>query len=457
MSEFLFDDFQEVSEKQWKQKIQVDLKGADYNETLIWKTPEGIDVKPFYHAENLTDPLAPSAPGNWYVSQKIYAGNAQMANEKALDTLSRGAESLFIVIPSEDIDLERLFKGIALESVPVYLNTEFLSLEFVKKLSEFLKGKNAQFHLNTDLIGNLARTGNWYKNLEKDHEILEGILKLSSGFTSVLSVDVSLYQNAGATVIQQLAYALAQANEYLNHLDNNGIKDPFTINFNVSIGSNYFFEIAKLRALRVLWNSLTAEYGIKADCHIFAQPTKRNKTLYDYNVNMLRTTTETMSAVLGGANAVCNLAYDAIYHKDNEFADRISRNQLLILKNESYLDKVTNPADGSYYLESLTGQLAEKALDIFKQIEAGGGFLKQLKDQTIQRKIKESAKAEQQHFDEGKEVLLGTNKHPNPNDRMKNDLELYPFVKTDSRKTLIEPVIEKRLAEKMEKERLDAE
>ena len=172
---------------------------------------------------------------------------------------------------------------------------------------------------------------------------------------------------------------------------------------------------------------------------------------------MLRTTTECMSAILGGANSITNLAYDAIYHKDNEFASRIARNQLLILKKESYFDKVNNPADGSYYLETLTEELASKALDLFKDIESNGGFLKQLKEGIIQRKIKESAQKEQAQFDAKDLILLGTNKHANTQDKMKDDLELYPFVKTNKRKTLIEPIIEKRLAETSEQKRLKTE
>lgn len=164
-----------------------------------------------------------------------------------------------------------------------------------------------------------------------------------------------------------------------------------------------------------------------------------------------------MSAILGGADTVANLPYDALYHKSNEFGERISRNQLLILKHESYFDKVANAADGSYYIESLTQQLAEKALELFKDIEANGGFLKQLGDGTIQRKITESADKEQELFDSGKEVLLGTNRHPNKSDKMGHDLELFPFVKIKPRKTLITPIIERRLAEKNEQERLELE
>lgn len=172
---------------------------------------------------------------------------------------------------------------------------------------------------------------------------------------------------------------------------------------------------------------------------------------------MLRTTTECMSAILGGADTITNLPYDTLYHKDNEFGDRIARNQLLILKEESYLDKVNNPSDGSYYIESITTQLAEKSLVLFKNIEANGGFLKQLNEGIIKRKIQESADVEQELFDSGKEILLGTNKHNNRNDKMKDNLELFPFVKIKARKTLITPIIERRLAEKLEQERLKNE
>jgi len=454
MSKFLFDEFDAVSAKQWKQKIQFDLKGADYNEALIWNTSEGIDIKPFYHKDNANDFIAIPAPEKQDICQKIYAGNAIMANKKAIDAIERGAESIFFSIPDQEIIIDELLSNIKLGEVAIHIETHFLSATYLEKINHYIKDKNASVSLYIDILGNLAKSGNWYFNLEEDHKILQKIINSSSNFKTTLSVDLGLYQNAGATITQQLAYALAHANEYLNHFQEN---KHLPITFKVALGSNYFFEIAKIRALRALWNTLTKEYQLESECYITAEPSKRNKTLYDYNVNMLRTTTESMSAMLGGANTISNLPYDAIYHKDNEFGERISRNQLLVLKNESYFEKVSNPADGAYFLENLTEQLAEKALAIFKGIETGGGFLKQLKEHTIQRKIKESATAEQEHFDTGKNILLGTNKYPNANDRMKDDLELYPFVKTDQRKVLIEPIIERRLAEKLEQERLKTE
>ena len=261
-------------------------------------------------------------------------------------------------------------------------------------------------------------------------------------------------------MVQQLAYSLAHANEYLNALDtriSNEEKQTLTVTFNVAVGSNYFFEIAKLKAIRNLWATLATAYNVNTQCRIIATPSKRNKTIYDYNVNMLRTTTECMSAILGGANSVCNLPYDALYHNENEFGDRIARNQLLVLKHESYFDKVNNPSDGAYYITHLTQQISEKALQLFKDIEASGGFLKQLKEGTIQRKIKENANKEQADFDAEKIVLLGSNKHPNLADKMKDNLDISPFLKVNKRKTIIEPIIEKRLSEKLEINRLNKE
>ncbi len=460
MSEPLFKEFEAVSSKAWKQKIQVDLKGADYNNTLIWKTNEGIDVKPFYHSDEFeTLPtISNSKATDWHISQAITVIDTKEANLKAIDAINRGAEQIIFHLNSVEPSFTELFQGINLEKTSIALKPELLSETFINNFVSFNTSgtEKSQIKIHTDIIANLAKTGNWYTNLKEDHSKFITLAKQSNQ----LYIDTSLYQNAGATMVQQLAYSLAHANEYLNQLDtkiSEEDKQSLQVTFEVSVGSNYFFEIAKLRALRQLWTALASEYSINSECKIMATPSKRNKTIFDYNINMLRTTTECMSAILGGANNICNLPYDALYQKSNEFGERISRNQLLVLKHESYFDKVNNPADGSYYIESLTSQLSEKALQLFKDIEANGGFLHQLKEGTIQRKIKESAAKEQADFDAEKLVLLGTNKHPNPDDKMKNALEISPFLKIEKRKTLIEPIIERRLSEKLEINRLNNE
>ncbi|MFD2550484.1 methylmalonyl-CoA mutase subunit beta [Bizionia sediminis] len=455
MTKPLFSVFPEVSSKEWKQKIQADLKGADYTETLIWQSNEGIHVKPFYHKDSqhfLANPAIPES--TWQICQTIYVQQLEVANKIAVSAIKNGAESIKFIIPDPEIALSKLLKNINLEETSLFFELQSLSESFTESIKTLNKPKTVL--LQHDIIGNLARSGNWFSSMDADYNTFTKLVKTSES----LSVDVGLYQNAGANMVQQLAYALAHVNEYFNYLDtqlSSKQKQGLQVVFQIAVGSNYFFEIAKIRALRLLFKSVADAYGYNNTCQIFATPSKRNKTLYDYNTNMLRTTTECMSAVLGGANTVCNMPYDAIYHKNNEFGDRIARNQLLILKHESYFSEVKNPAEGSYYIESLTEQLAEKALERFKDIEANGGFLKQLKEGIIQRKINESASKEQAQFNSGELILVGTNKHPNSQDNMAHELELFPFVKNNPRKTLIAPIVEKRLAEQMEQARLNKE
>lgn len=448
----LFKDFEKIGSKQWKNQIQYELKGADYNETLIWESLEGIKVKPFYHNdEDFVTNNVTTHNTEFTILQEIYVHDFEKSINKANELLKRGAESIRFIVPTKEIDAVTLLNLVE-NPKAVYLKLLFLDEETVAKINTEAGKLSFEVFVLIDPIHQLLFDGNFFKDGTSDFETLNRINKNSDNI-NWLTVNASTYQNAGANMIQQLAYTLAHTNEYLNrieHFDKN-------ITVEVAVGGNYFFEIAKLRALRMLLNTLANEYSEQITFHIITKPTRRNKTLYDYNVNMLRTTTECMSAILGGANAVENLAYDALYHKTNEFGDRIARNQLLILKEESYFDKTNNPADGTYYIENLTKQLAEKALDLFKDIEQNGGLISQLIEGTIQRKIAESAAKEQELFNNGKEVLLGTNKYPNPQDRMKHDLELYPFVKQNPRKTLITPIIEKRLAEKLEQERLAEE
>jgi methylmalonyl-CoA mutase len=288
---------------------------------------------------------------------------------------------------------------------------------------------------------------------------LAAALGALSGLKASLSVHCGLYQNAGANRVQELAYALAHGHEYLLAAETDPRLKPLLERpvFLACIGNDYFFEIAKLRALRRGWELLAGEFGYSGRCRIIASPTLRNKTLFDYNTNMLRTTTESMAGILGGADVICNLPYDALYHHPNDFGDRIARNQLLLLRHEGYFSSVANPAEGSYYIESLTDQLGQKALQLFKTIEKGGGFLSQLEAHSIQKKIEESARKEQQAFDEGTLVLVGTNKYPNPEDRMKAALEKDPFRTYRKRQTRIAPILAKRLSEATERKRLENE
>ncbi|MDW5289719.1 methylmalonyl-CoA mutase subunit beta [Formosa sp. PL04] len=452
----LFDEFYTVSAKAWKQKIQFDLNGADYNNTLIWHTNEDINVKPFYQKEDLKAPHfnLKSSTTPFKITQTIFVNSEEKSNSLALNGLKNGTEALAFIIATERCDIDKLLQNIDLSLVPIYFDLQFCSSKFIEKLNQITLETQAFFYVNFDIIGHLTEDGNWYTTLQSDYNTLETVLKNCTNLKSSVSVNLGVYQNAGATITQQLAYSLAHANEYLNRFSNLFHTE---ITFKVTIGSNYFFEIAKLRAIRLLWSTLASEYNVNTQCHIITGPTKRNKTIYDNKTNMLRTTTESMSAVLGGADSIYNVAFDSLFHKNNVSGEHMARQQLLTLKEESDFGNINNPSDGSYYIESLTHQLAEKALILFKDIEAQGGFLKLLKEGLIQKKIKESAAKEQEQFNTSELTLIGTNKHINSENRMKENLELYPFVKQNPRKTLLEPIIPRRLAEALEQNRLKSE
>jgi methylmalonyl-CoA mutase len=449
MSTFLFKEFEGTTPIAWKQKIQVDLKGADYNETLLWKTNEGFTVKPFYTKEDKTNHVINLSKSTFKICQKIIISDEKEANTLTIDALKRGANAIQFVAKKK-FDLSILFESVDFKSFTVYFKFTFLDAQFIHEISKRISSNNCFFQ--TDIIGSLAEVGNWFVSLKKDYNALASAV---STVENSICVSGDLYQNAGANMAQQLAYSLAHANEYLNHF---GAENAHKIHFQFSVGSNYFHEIAKLRAFRLLWESLLNEYHVEnITAHLFVTPSARNKTIYDYNVNMLRTTSECMSAILGGSDTISNSSYDSVYAKSNEFGERISRNQLLILQQEGGFKDAQNIADGSYYIESLTAQMAEKALIIFKQIEKGGGFIKQLKEGNIQRKLKENSTKEDAQFRENELILLGINLQKNKENLMKGSLALDPFVKKRNIKTLFPPIIRKRLSENLEKERLKEE
>ncbi len=443
--------FEPVSAGAWKQQIQADLKGGDYNALLTWLSPEGIAVKPFYTGEDLPENRTTSPgpdTGGWQIGHPLESFDTDSL-ALAREALENGVDGVLAVLDSKNTAVVQELAGLG--------GTQWLDIRHLDDTTAALPGqvRGGGAECLFDPVGTLAATGNWAVNREKDMSLL-GSIGNNSPENSSLAIHMDLYQNAGANRVQELAYGLSHAHEYVLQAESDPevaglLQNPV---FLVAVGNEYFFEIAKIRTLRRLWALLARAHGLPGTCRIFAHPTRRNKTLYDYNTNMLRTTTECMAAVLGGADLVVNFPYDGLYHAPNGFAARIGRNQLLLLRHESYFDKVANPADGAYYIESLTEDLGEKALALFKNLEKAGGLLQQLKEHKIQKKIRESERAQQQAFDEGRLVLVGSNKYPNPEDRMKEDLQVDPFPPKKPRKTLIEPLLPKRLSRACEQKRL---
>lgn len=450
MKNFVTKNFEPSSAEAWKQKIQFDLKGADYNKTLLTNTNEGIVIKPFYHANNFKKLAIPQSKSDFLICEKIVINNIEKAVLNAKTALKNGANALKF-IAFAPFDFETLLVNLLKKKCEFHFELHFLSQSFIENLSVFLKNKT--YYLNCDVIGNLAQTGNWFTAMPQDLTTLEKIFN-STTAKCPLGVNAALYHNAGANAVQEIAYTLAHANEYLTIF---GEKCAKKIQFNFAIGSHYFFEIAKLRAFKYLFNLILGPYNTSANATIFAEPALRNKTILDYNVNLLRTTTESMSAVLGGANTIANCTYNVAFEEPNEFGQRIARNQLLILKEESYFINAQNIPNNAYYIEAITIELAEKALKLFQEIEASGGFLKQLKQGTIQRKISENAQKEQAQFNANELILLGTNKYPNQTEKLNRNLFKSLTKKRTGKKTLIVPILPKRITEEFEQKILKNE
>ncbi|MDV7185822.1 methylmalonyl-CoA mutase family protein [Lutibacter sp. TH_r2] len=364
MSNFFTDDFQKFSAAAWKQKIQFELNGADYNKTLLTNTSEGITIKPFYHIDEFEKLKIPTTTENYKVCQKIHITLENEANKKAINAINKGTTSLKFIC-KQKFNIENLFKNLLGKKIEFHFQLEFLSKDFILKLASYLT--NEIVYYNIDIIGNLAKTGNWFTTLNNDFENVEKLLATKN----LISVNTTIYQNAGANTVQQIAYALAHANEYFTRF---GGEIANNIQFNFSIGNNFFFEIAKIRTFRYLYQLLLSEYNISCDAKVFVEPSKISQTNSILNSNEFIISTELISSILSGADTVTNTENNSKLLQD--------------LINKNNLQKIPT---GSYYIESITKQLAEKALIIFKDIEKGGGFLKQLKEGIIQRKIKENS------------------------------------------------------------------
>ena len=441
MSDAIFNNFEQVSAKAWKQKIQFELLGKDYNETLLTNTIEGITIKPFYHLDNFEKLSIPTPTNSFKICEKIIITSEIEANKLAIEAIKNGVNSIkFEVLKPFNPNL--LFKNILAKNIDFHFQFHFLSEDFLNSLLDFLKNENTFF--NIDIIGNLVKTGNWHASLQQDLTILNNLIqKNNSSF--LIGVNVNLYQNAGANCIQQIAYALSQANEFLNKF---GGKIGNKIQFNFAIGNNFFFEISKLRAFQYLYQLILNEYNETSNATIFCEPSLRNKTI-NIETNLYKTYNESWSAILGGSNTISNCLYATDFENTTEFEQKTTQNQFEFLTNHQNKNE-QHIATNTYYIEAITKQLTEKALEIFKEIEKSGGFLHQLKEGTIQRKIKENAQKEQVEFNT-------TNKKSISKPIDNSSLKIKRLQKQKGKKTLIIPITPKRLSETTELKNLKNE
>ena len=440
--EKLFTEFQAPTTQEWLDKIQVDLKGADFNKKLVWKTNEGFSVMPFYRKEDVEKLNTPnSLPGEfpfvrgnkkdnneWYVRQDIKASDAKEANAKALDILNKGVDSLSFCINGDNVTaefIETLLDGICCECAEVNFNTcKSHTVELAKILVAYFEKKGYDKEkvvgsVNFDPIEKIVVKGKDTEALIAEAATLVNILKDYPKFRCVAVNSVAL-NNSGAYIAQELGYALAWGNEYMQQLVDAGVEPTLAglkIKFNMGISENYFMEIAKFRAARMLWAKIVKQYEPKCDCAckmcVNAYTSEYNMTLFDAHVNLLRSQTEAMSAALGGVHSIVVTPFDKAYETPNEFSERIARNQQLLLKEECHFGTVVDPASGSYYIEELTNKLAEEGWKLFLAVEEEGGFLAAAKAGTIQDAINATNEKRHLHAAQRREFILGTNQFPN--------------------------------------------
>ena len=442
--EKLFSDFLPVSTEKWMEKITADLKGADFEKKLVWKTNEGFKVKPFYRQEDLqnlktTEGLPGEFPylrgtkkdNTWFVRQDIKVDNAKDANAKALDVLMKGVDSIGFTIKAKDLSadyIETLLNEICAECVELNFSTcQGHTVELAKLLVAYYQKKGydltkLQGSVNYDPMNKMMKKGKDVSDfVATAKELIETLAPLP--LYRCINVNALTLNNAGAYISQELGYALAWGNEYLGKLTDAGLSvDEVAkrIKFNFGISSNYFMEIAKFRAGRMLWADIVKQYNPTCDCackmKAHAETSTFNLTLFDAHVNLLRTQTEAMSAALAGVDSMTVTPFNKTYETPDDFSERIARNQQLLLKEESHFDKVVDPAAGSYYIENLTVAIAQQAWNIFLKVEEEGGFLSAVKEGRVQNDINESGKARHIAVSKRKEILLGTNQYPNFNE-----------------------------------------
>ena len=459
----LFSEFPPVSTTEWEEKIRKDLKGADYDKKLVWRTGEGFQVKPYYRREDLKNlNILDKFPGDypfergtklrsneWLIRQDIYVSDIKKANKKALDVLMKGVTSLGFVFdekfkPSKS-NLEKVTKNIFADAVELNFICQKNHHNVIAYIEELVKKYNRDLNnvfgsVNYDPIGDFILKGK-FQSCENDSfdiaRVMIDIVWDLPGF-KVIVVNGQYFADSGASIVEQLAFSLAQGANYLTQLTERGLsinKVAPRLKFSFAAGGNYFMEIAKLRAARLLWAHIVKAYGTSSNdvtkMYIHTMTSSWNKTLYDAYVNLLRTSTEAMSSVLGGTDSLTINPFDSVFEETSEFSERLARNQQLLLKEESYLDKVADPAAGSYYIENLTESIADEAWKLFLEVQEKGGFVEACKQGFVQDKINETAQKRDMAIAMRKESVLGTNQYPNITEKIEDDINPETFQAVD--------------------------
>jgi len=451
--EKLFEEFSHKTLEEWNEKIITDLNGKDYK-NLIWESPENIKVAPVYNRESVNGTKGETTHhhSDWEIEQTLN----KPSNKQVLTSLNGGASAL-LISNVESQDLEDVLENVLIEYIQTSIQSDEIenSIEALVTLIEKRKlDKNAiKGSLQYDPLMAALKKGSFDSNIWNDFETVQEKTNSLLAYKS-LSIQGQEYHNSGASATQELAFTLAQMSEYFAHHDD---LKASKIQVSLGISTNYFFEIAKFRAMRILWSQISEAYKKEeTSLDLRAETGLRTLTVFDPNVNMLRTTSQCMSAALGGANTVNVSNFNAAYKQDDDFAQRMGRNISLILKEESYFNKVSDPSAGSYYIEQITNELSQNAWVLFQEIEAQGGWIEAVKSNSIQEMIEQNAALQEENLNVGNTQLLGTNLYPNKEEEMNAKLEI-PVQKGAVEGLEFKALNTKRLSTQMDVERLAEE
>ena len=450
----LFSEFAPNSTQEWMDKITTDLKGADFSRKLVWRTNEGFNVQPFYRLENM-DELKnldvypgdfPYVRGkhkdnnNWFIRQDIVVKDLAEANKKALDILDKGVDSLGFILDRgveyTKEDLAKLLNGIVLDCVEINFVCGTQLKQVISFLEEIAKDNKVEVSklyggVSVNPLGKYTLVGKFDTTEEAEFDSLKELVSSSSNMPLLKVIEVGGvdFNNAGSSIVEELGFSLSAGVEYIEQLLSRGMNiDDIApkIRFKFGVGSKYFMELAKFRAARYLWANIVKAYSPSNEdackMNIHAETSEWNKTIYDANVNMLRTQTEAMSAVLGGVDSLVVKPYNSFFKESDDFSERVARNQQILLKEESHLGKVADPAGGSYYVEELTESIIKTAWELFLEVQEKGGYMAALKLGFIQEMVAKTAKDRDLAIARRKENLLGTNIFPNFTEAITEDL-----------------------------------
>lgn len=461
-------DFPPVSYEEWRRVVEAELKGAPFDKKLTTQTYEGITLQPLYTAKDTADlkylqsfpGFAPYARGthasgylseSWEITEEIPYPSPREFNDAAHHDLARGLTALQLNLDAAtraglDPDwskagdvgrggvsiatlraLSVTLEDIDLEKVSLFVRSGSSALPFAALLAALVRQRGVSLEkiqgcIEMDPLGVLSHEGQLPYSLNGAYREMLQLTRWAiqkAPHLQTICVHGRPYHESGGSAVEELAFSIATGAEYLRELIQRGLNvDEVAprIRFNFCIGSNFFMEIAKLRAARVLWARIVEAFGgseTSQRMNLHVKTSLWNKTLLDPYVNLLRTTTEAFSAVLGGTDSLQVGPFDEVAGLPDEFSRRIARNIQLLLRYEAQMTRIVDPAGGSWYLEWLTDALVQKSWKLFQEVEGKGGIAKALQEGFPQQVIAKVAAAKISAVAKRKDSVVGTNQYAN--------------------------------------------